>query len=1156
MQNSQAGGNQEAAIKQVLQFVQQAFQKGAKPDQVAQALLSQQIPPQIVVQIFVQMGMDQAQATSAVQAAAQGGGPQADPSQGQQQMQGAPQQGPQEEQMEGPQGQNPQEEQMEQPPMGRWGGTYDQGGMYDGGGRAIVNREATDPYGTRGIVNRGPYDSRGLVNAYGHGGPWNGTFSGNQGFAYGGVNPYMYNDPYSYMEMGGMIPYAQYGMEAGVPPRPQPEQYPDYATFKAEDDSWVVTYGDQAMDYSDNKWNQDNLGYGNPNLAMIPDNLPVSIAGSPVSGPSPFVPNESTPDSRYNNGVTVRDWLASRGIPSSYAVRKDIANKAGIQNYTGQPAQDAVLLDKLKVAEQNGQLSSGTPTTAVAAGAPVKYANNKSKITSNVSSQKALHSLAAKSAAINANPNNYNIPATDSIPTVRLDSIPTMDSIPTPIDLSDTSGMPQDTAYENLNPKLMDSNIRQGIILSDKDKANLLKSHNDNLWKTVALTGTNLGLGYAWKSYKNTKKSVGKVTDILKSQADAENVKEGELLAEINKKYNTPESIMDRAKQRGGWYTADEKVTLDAVTDKKLKAEIKKLKFNQNADSKSVLTADMVAEGWGPGNDFFSPDNKQKIAAHLDDNLKQAEDIIKAAETRGFKTAADIKKLRQLMDNESIMRLTAGIPRPILQSRFDRFVIKGGDMLENIGDKLSTKYSDLSARASKIKTDLKGGIKKAFTPKYDFVPGAGLEGTNAWRTLMGLGNIADIEAGGVEIEEAQYVLANKTQFPKKNISAAEATLKQNNITPEFQNIVAAYTQQKGEMPSSNIELVDQYHVDLESGVRTPLVEAIESGTGIASTKQRTGVLGNTFDGMKKAKNAVGSGYNTLTTAFKTGAKTATDKAAFWSDAFAGKLGNLGTSISNVGTSISSIPSNLRNKIQQRGNAKIASQIYNSTNPNLTSGTPDVITQPTELQIEQFLQRAKRNVGRPKKIKVGEIPMRNPNLGSGVPENITSPIELSVEGAAKTESAGKKVLEMLRTLGKGLRRKEYGGSMMAEGGYVPNYAMAYGGIPEAMYGMGMAEGGMYEDGGSPLFSTQGQQLRNYMNTAAYTHGGWMPNHFELPPVGFNAHYSPTQVKRANFARNAASWKHQQGGLVAGQEMEVTPEQLQMLKDGGYQFQIMH
>jgi len=51
------------------------------------------------------------------------------------------------------------------------------------------------------------------------------------------------------------------------------------------------------------------------------------------------------------------------------------------------------------------------------------------------------------------------------------------------------------------------------------------------------------------------------------------------------------------------------------------------------------------------------------------------------------------------------------------------------------------------------------------------------------------------------------------------------------------------------------------------------------------------------------------------------------------------------------------------------------------------------------------------------------------------------------------------------------------------------------------------------------------------------------------------YSSTQVKRANFARNAAGWNKADGGPVAGQEMDVTPEELEMLRQQGYQFEIL-
>jgi hypothetical protein len=45
-----------------------------------------------------------------------------------------------------------------------------------------------------------------------------------------------------------------------------------------------------------------------------------------------------------------------------------------------------------------------------------------------------------------------------------------------------------------------------------------------------------------------------------------------------------------------------------------------------------------------------------------------------------------------------------------------------------------------------------------------------------------------------------------------------------------------------------------------------------------------------------------------------------------------------------------------------------------------------------------------------------------------------------------------------------------------------------------------------------------------------------------------------VKRANFARNASKWNKQEGGMI-GQEMDVTPEQLEMLRAQGYQFEMI-
>jgi hypothetical protein len=46
------------------------------------------------------------------------------------------------------------------------------------------------------------------------------------------------------------------------------------------------------------------------------------------------------------------------------------------------------------------------------------------------------------------------------------------------------------------------------------------------------------------------------------------------------------------------------------------------------------------------------------------------------------------------------------------------------------------------------------------------------------------------------------------------------------------------------------------------------------------------------------------------------------------------------------------------------------------------------------------------------------------------------------------------------------------------------------------------------------------------------------------------YSSTQVKRANFARNAASWKKQMGGMTEGQMLELDDNEIQNLISQGY------
>jgi hypothetical protein len=75
------------------------------------------------------------------------------------------------------------------------------------------------------------------------------------------------------------------------------------------------------------------------------------------------------------------------------------------------------------------------------------------------------------------------------------------------------------------------------------------------------------------------------------------------------------------------------------------------------------------------------------------------------------------------------------------------------------------------------------------------------------------------------------------------------------------------------------------------------------------------------------------------------------------------------------------------------------------------------------------------------------------------------------------------------------------------------------------------------------------------TASAKRAGMGVQEFASHVLANREDYSPTQVKRANFARNASKWKKQEGGPMVGDEMDVTPEELEMLRQMGYQFEIV-
>lgn len=70
------------------------------------------------------------------------------------------------------------------------------------------------------------------------------------------------------------------------------------------------------------------------------------------------------------------------------------------------------------------------------------------------------------------------------------------------------------------------------------------------------------------------------------------------------------------------------------------------------------------------------------------------------------------------------------------------------------------------------------------------------------------------------------------------------------------------------------------------------------------------------------------------------------------------------------------------------------------------------------------------------------------------------------------------------------------------------------------------------------------------TASANRAGMSVQEFASKVLANKEDYSSTQVKRANFARNAASWKKQMGGMTQGSELELDDNEIQNLISQGY------
>lgn len=117
----------------------------------------------------------------------------------------------------------------------------------------------------------------------------------------------------------------------------------------------------------------------------------------------------------------------------------------------------------------------------------------------------------------------------------------------------------------------------------------------------------------------------------------------------------------------------------------------------------------------------------------------------------------------------------------------------------------------------------------------------------------------------------------------------------------------------------------------------------------------------------------------------------------------------------------------------------------------------------------------------------------------------------------------------------------------------NYEM--GGFPYYDFGGAFAYGGylpeQYAEGGINI-----QPANKGKFTAKAKGAGMSVQEFANKVLNApEGNYSPSLRRQANFARNASKWKKAEGGPVEGDVLDVTPEELQMLKAGGYTFEII-
>lgn len=709
----QNGGNdqQAAMMQQLMAYIQQAFQAGASPEELAADLVEKGIPPEGVMQIFVQMGMPQEQAMAAVQAGMQGGG-------------GMQQQGPQEEMMEGPMGQNPEEESMEAPPMQRMGGS-------------------AKPYSGTYDAATGSYFARG-----------------------GSIDSYAY-DPYStMMAMGGTPSLYRAAMGANVGSRPLPQNYTSYNMFKEADNAW-------------------NLSQGNV------------VGGFPVGTPNEVLNNVL--NAGPGPGDPVNDTIPQQAFDYKY-----------MSQFHPKPVQKVVT-------QQVPVTKKPTVQQTVVEEPVVKTPTNTIVNPRDTIIQKPLTGQAYKDSLYAAEAAKFN--KRDSIPNNNNNSIPDKDK-------DKDRGNKDSDCVKKCKEKHGVGTPSCLTCIATCNAGGGDKATTDAWYKTLyhmlkdhpylASVGA---VGFLAWHFRRGLKIRNNMIERTEAELKKINASDGEALLKMAEEYQTPQKILELSARdyRNGYVTANEMSILKraAKTDKKLAKKIENLKVFEVRDPdlpkefyQQLHLQDLRADGYTPLDSWIkeiNPENIKSIEAYLEKINEQGLEIYDAIERRGYKTAEDVKKLRELQLSVEKVKAYIGdkSTNPDWWNGFVRSLGKtGGLPFRWMGNTGKFIYK-------------RSGLAPKLTPEMRLTELNEMRSIHGWNTLYEYGQVGkDIISTG----------KNKGKYKNE----------------DFQRIYDGYVESTGKQPKNNTEILDFYNLSLQSNQRNPLVQAIEKTLGVKHRSEPTG----------------------------------------------------------------------------------------------------------------------------------------------------------------------------------------------------------------------------------------------------------------------------------------------------------------------------